>query len=826
MPAKKVSLDNAPIKKPSLASLKPDKAVGVAARKRAVKKIEAGMTTKVATTKVSKKAGEQKVVIKRAGKKEKKVLANTQTPDSVLMLPTNISIRAREKALVLLEAISCDFEKSAKQVAYVSGLCFILLGASMSLAFTTPFSNTQGALLFDSTTTTTPGTVPITTVTTVANPTFNLLDQLPVEVTGKTTHRIDVTNAQYVDVKLYSLNTNSQIGLQVEDDATKSRFTFTLDPERLDAGQYVAKLIVKSNINQSMHTFTLGSFAVPHVPGDGGEIVTDEDGDTEDVEGTEETDDTPAAEVTEEVEEEQPETVVVPSLRLRVPQKELSGYFALKVEASAPVSQVKVSVRALRSITPILNSSAELRNGAWYYFFNTLNIPNGEYEIIAQSRVGDASIQSNAVKVKIVNFVTPRAATTPASTQTTTTPAAPQAPAGVTPTAPRTPPATPTAPSATVQVTTPQDSNTAPNEPTSAQTTPLRTFSEFSINEVSDFASSTVVIESEIEQDVQAVFTENKDELRDLLKRYAIAQQSGDPIMLEMAKQALTGAKQKLVNGVLNNPNANHLADNIDEELNGRFEKLQKRIDTFEELRRTASNNESSSDKDGDGVSDYDESFLFGTDPEAADSDNDGVLDGIEIMGGYNPVDPSAEAIIEYELPQESFALIEEELLKVDAVAPVIRNDLDEQNPEVQAEIRGKGLPNSFVTIYIFSTPTIVTVRTDQDGSFVYNFEKELEDGEHEVYVAVTDNTGAIVAHSNPFKFVKEAQAFTPVDGDEAASTEIAAYDVKSLDVYNVIIGLGILALGLILLMLGIGLREREKVVMINPVPSNDLSTT
>lgn len=811
MSVRKVSLNSAPAKKPSLASLKPDKSVGVAARTRAVKKIEAAMTTRVTTTKVTKKVGERKVVIKRAIKKEKR--SGQVSSDTVLVLPTTISIRAREKALVFLEAISRDFETSAKQVAYVAGLCFILLGASMSLAFTTPFSGglesqVQTAQL--SSTLSASGTTQTLTNNTTAvqnlvKPTYTLLDPLPVEVQGKTTHRLETTHAQHVDVKLYSLTAQSQIGLQVEDDPASSRFVFSIERERLEPGEYVAKIIIKSDIDQSIHTFTLGSFLVPYPISETTtasqtlDISTTQDSsDPVDNVDVDQVLDTATSTTTENA---QP---IAPTLRLRVPSPELSGQLALRIETSAPVPFVKLSVRSLKSITPILNSSAEFRKDAWYYFFNTENIPNGEYELTAYSRFNDAPIKSNAERVKISNFVQMLAEPVIKTTQPISS--------GAT-----TPASEPVVSRTTQPVTETQ---------TTTDSTPLRTFSEFSLEEVSELPAPSGEMTPEVKFDVDAIFTEYKDELRALLQRYAIAQQSGDPLMLELAKQSINEAKQNLINDVLNNPGTNHLADNIDEQLNGRFDMLQKRIDTFEELRRTASNNESASDKDNDGISDYDEQFLYGSNPEVPDTDSDGVLDGIEIMGGYNPTDPSAEAVIVYELPQESFAQIEDELLKVEAVAPVIRNDLDEQDPEVQAEIRGKGLPNSYVTIYIFSTPTIVTVRTDQDGSFVYTFEKELEDGEHEVYVAVTDNTGAIVAHSSPFKFIKEAQAFTPVDANDTVTSEVASYNLESLDSYNVIIGLGILALGLILLMLGVGLREREKITMTNPVPSNDIAAT
>lgn len=42
-------------------------------------------------------------------------------------------------------------------------------------------------------------------------------------------------------------------------------------------------------------------------------------------------------------------------------------------------------------------------------------------------------------------------------------------------------------------------------------------------------------------------------------------------------------------------------------------------------------------DTDRDGLSDYDELFLYQTNPKDNDSDGDGYLDGEEIKGGYNP---------------------------------------------------------------------------------------------------------------------------------------------------------------------------------------------
>jgi hypothetical protein len=294
--------------------------------------------------------------------------------------------------------------------------------------------------------------------------------------------------------------------------------------------------------------------------------------------------------------------------------------------------------------------------------------------------------------------------------------------------------------------------------------------------------------------------------------------------MLELVERELQGVKKTMVDDVLLDPNLNNLGDDVDVALTERFTDIKRRIDTFEELRKTATERASAIDRDGDGISDFDETNLYQTDADKSDTDNDGVTDGIEIMRGFDPLDPLAEVVVEYEMPQEAVGLVENDLLKVENVSPVIKTDDPTIAPAVQAEIRGKGLPNSFVTIYVFSTPTIVTVRTGEDGSFVYTFEKELEDGEHEVYVAVTDNAGAIMARSNPFKFVKKAEAFSPISGTSAAPTEAPLSGVQVFGAYNVAIGLGILALGMILLMLGATLRERQGFIM--TAPKNDVKAS
>lgn len=218
-------------------------------------------------------------------------------------------------------------------------------------------------------------------------------------------------------------------------------------------------------------------------------------------------------------------------------------------------------------------------------------------------------------------------------------------------------------------------------------------------------------------------------------------------------------------------------------------------------------------DSDKDGISDYDEINLYQTNPFAADTDGDSYIDSVEIEFGFNPHDSSSEALVTYESPKET-GLVREDLLAVDSIASISPSETEgngEATEGGRALISGKGLPSSFVTLYIYSTPIVVTVKTDTDGNWNYIFDKELENGNHEVYVAITSNTGRVVAKSNPLSFVKTAEAFTETNAVAAVMT--APSSDPSLFSSNMLLLVGsiaIVALGLVLLLLGIHVKDRR----------------
>jgi len=163
-------------------------------------------------------------------------------------------------------------------------------------------------------------------------------------------------------------------------------------------------------------------------------------------------------------------------------------------------------------------------------------------------------------------------------------------------------------------------------------------------------------------------------------------------------------------------------------------------------------------DTDKDGLSNEEEE-KFGTDPLNPDSDGDGYLDGIEVKNGYDPLKPSPGDKIVFQQPIRhgrinlSYSVQQVKLEK---------KIIEKQGKKVEEKViklSGKALPNSFVVLYIYSNPVVITVKADAEGNWSYTLDKDIPNGEHTVYVAVTDNTGKIIEKSLPFVFVKTAQA-------------------------------------------------------------------
>ena len=212
-------------------------------------------------------------------------------------------------------------------------------------------------------------------------------------------------------------------------------------------------------------------------------------------------------------------------------------------------------------------------------------------------------------------------------------------------------------------------------------------------------------------------------------------------------------------------------------------------------------------DPDNDGLVNNEE-YRFGTNPKSPDTDRDGMVDGNEIQNGRNPLVADSKKVSDaviYESPKDKGQELDQ-IYKVDNVE-MIKTSAGVKN----LKITGKGLPNSYVTIYVYSDPIVLTVKTDADGNWSYTLDKPMEDGNHEVYVAVNDNAGKVIAKSTPLPFVQTAEAATVTYPKNLASPDRAPAPTRSRLWEGYLIffmaGLG----GLVLVLIAIGFAKNSR---------------
>jgi hypothetical protein len=210
-------------------------------------------------------------------------------------------------------------------------------------------------------------------------------------------------------------------------------------------------------------------------------------------------------------------------------------------------------------------------------------------------------------------------------------------------------------------------------------------------------------------------------------------------------------------------------------------------------------------DSDNDGLSDNEEIRLK-SDPFNPDSDGDGFLDGTEVKLGYDPLSASSVDKVVYQNPKDVKALVSE-IYQVEKVELV-------ESPQNKAEkvlkLMGKAPANSFVTIYIYSTPTIVVAKADENGNWEYTLDKPLADGRHTVYASVTNNKGDIEKISQSFDFAKAEDTIikllTPTDG----TAESPAQNLNRIFMIMIVIAV-VVAIVFVVLVLGVYLSQHNK---------------
>lgn len=725
-----------------------------------------------------------------------------------VILPKNTPIRLLEKKILLQNLFSENIINSAYKIAYVSSICLILVGATLATLQFLPleFGN-QSAEVVGSTD---PGTVNMINTTISSNPTligkteFDFVTDVPDYVTEDLPVKFVVTNADKVIAKVVKVGEVGFFQASTEF-ISNSTYKALISASQLSIGYYEIRVYVKPLNGDSATSFASEKFFVGNKEqedfyksmqnkeqeedlenesedsGSESSNISDEeesdsskDSNIESIDSKDETSNVKNdADENENLVKSEEKTVDIPTkdqeFELVSPISVISNTAIFTTKNTKNLDFLELYLRPSKSITPRFVTLASKRFDNWQFVFDTKNIPNGEYEFFAKTKKDGENFVSKSIKIKIYN-------------QTSLT----QIP---------------------IKTIAENEANSVIEKIPAEE----REFSN--IDEKEYIPNSDIVRADNSKTEAEKILLSNTGEISELLRRYAIAVQAGDPSLIMSIEETINKKRTELARNVLSDENRRYIADDIDEEMTIKIESLQEKVVAFESLRKEKSGGSTAIDSDDDGISDLDEEKLYKTNTKEPDTDGDGVLDGIEIMRGFDPLDEKIESMITFQSPKESAGLVRSDVLEVKEVLPVIKTE--QNNTElVSTEIRGKALPNSIVNIYIFSTPIVVTVRTDADGSFVYTFDKELEDGKHDVYVAVTDNTGDIIAQSNAFSFVKQAQAFTPVDTSESPVVAIETPVDSAKSTYNTVVGLGILALGLILLMLGISLRKNSSEVI------------
>jgi hypothetical protein len=174
-------------------------------------------------------------------------------------------------------------------------------------------------------------------------------------------------------------------------------------------------------------------------------------------------------------------------------------------------------------------------------------------------------------------------------------------------------------------------------------------------------------------------------------------------------------------------------------------------------------------DSDEDGLPD-DVETRIGTDPFNKDTDGDGFDDGVELRSGYNPrgkgrLSDGVRNLAPIDVAIASGVPIEQ---PTSAGAPSAKLKVDDaSSPEGGAGkafvLSGRAGSGDVVTLFIYSyLPVVLTTQAAGDGTWSYQLDSGLSDGQHEVYATVTDETGKIKEKSDPLSFfVAEAKAVT-----------------------------------------------------------------
>jgi len=314
-------------------------------------------------------------------------------------------------------------------------------------------------------------------------------------------------------------------------------------------------------------------------------------------------------------------------------------------------------------------------------------------------------------------------------------------------------------------------------------------------------------VEEDKKEEVKAEVEEKKEEVKERVEeKLQKAIETKDDKERHKVKEEIKKTLEEIAKPAIEKvkPEKKHEVVNLSSELKQTVEQTLKKVDELAKKKQLVEIKKEelfNKDSDKDNVPDFEE-LRLGTDPFNPDTDNDGFLDGSEIKLGFDPLKPSPADKIKYQEPEKVKVKISEHL-KVEKV------EITTQEEKKVLVIRGKALPNTFVTVYIYSLPIIVITKADSNGNWEYVLDKPLVDGQHKIYVAVTNNKGEIEEASEPFVFAKTGDKIIRLI-EPAKDKVLSPAQILQRSFAVLIAGIVLFALGLALTIIGLLLRSKK----------------
>jgi len=193
----------------------------------------------------------------------------------------------------------------------------------------------------------------------------------------------------------------------------------------------------------------------------------------------------------------------------------LADSVTLQVNTHGNYQFVELYARPLNSLEYRFVSLAKNRLGSWFFNFDSNNLPNGKYELIAKTKLGDEGFETEAIEV-LVNNVKPNLV------------------------------------------------NPKPVSKISVQeqsATPKREF--IKLEDIDDKTEDIQLIQNEAD----FLISLNAEKLNEGLKRYSTALQTGDSILINQAVENLKYFRLDLVETTITNEKLANRSDNINFEL-------------------------------------------------------------------------------------------------------------------------------------------------------------------------------------------------------------------------------------------------------------------